>query len=64
MATHYSDLYIFVTPLTTEIVDTYCQDHQFSKEWHFPIFTDAISGKPMFDCAFQNDEYTPGVTSE
>lgn len=50
---HYnSDLYIYVTPLTTKIVDEWCKDNGFRKSWHCPIFIDQITGKKMYDCAF------------
>lgn len=48
-----SDLYVFVTPLTTRVIEAWCKEHGYSRTWHCPKFTDAITGKPMYDCAFQ-----------
>ena len=51
---HYcSDLYVFVTPLTTQIIDKYCEENKINKSWHFPIFKDQITGKKMYECIFQ-----------
>lgn len=50
---HVSDLYIFVTPLTTKIVKEWCADNQFNMDWFCPKFVDQITGKMMYDCAFQ-----------
>lgn len=50
---HGSDLYVYVTPLTTQIIDKWCKINEYHKEWHCPIFTDQITGKLMYDCAFQ-----------
>ncbi len=50
---HESDLYVFVTPLTTRVINEWCKEHNYSISWHFPIFKDRITGKPMYDCAFQ-----------
>ena len=50
---HYnSDLYIYVTPLTTKIVDEWCRENGFTKSWHCPTFIDQITGRKMYDCAF------------
>lgn len=50
---HNSDLYIYVTPLTTKIVEEWCNLRQFRIEWHCPKFKDQVTGKQMYDCAFQ-----------
>lgn len=50
---HGSDLYVYVTPLTTQIIDKWCKTNGYHKKWHCPIFTDQITGKLMYDCAFQ-----------
>lgn len=50
---HESDLYVYVTPLTTRVIKEWCKDNGFRKNWHCPIFTDQITGKKMYDCAFQ-----------
>lgn len=48
-----SDLYIFVTPLTTKIVREWCADNQFNMDWQCPKFVDQITGKMMYDCFCQ-----------
>ena len=50
---HYSDLYVFVTPVTTRVIDKWCNEHGYTKSFHCPKFKDQITGKPMYDCAFQ-----------
>ena len=50
---HESDLYIYVTPLTTKIVEEWCNLRQYNVNWHCPKFRDQITGKMMYDCAFQ-----------
>ena len=50
---HESDLYVYVTPLTTRVIDEYCKANGFNKNWHCPTFKDQITGKMMYDCAFQ-----------
>lgn len=49
---HASDLYVYVTPLTKKIIEKWCQDHNYSINWHCPTFTDQITGRKMYDCAF------------
>ena len=50
---HESDLYVFVTPITTRVINEWCKETGFDNDWHCPIFTDQITGKQMYDCAFQ-----------
>lgn len=50
---HASDLYVYVTPLTTKIIDQWCRDNGYNKKHHCPTFTDNITGRQMYDCAFQ-----------
>lgn len=54
---HGTDLYIFVTPLTTKIVKEYCNNNKYAIDWHFPTFKDQITGRLMYDCAFQYYNY-------
>lgn len=54
---HESDLYVYVTPLTTAIVEDWCKEHGFRRQWHCPTFTDQITGRLMYDCAFQYYEW-------
>lgn len=50
---HCSDLYIFVTPLTTKIVEEWYKEHNQNLDWNVQKFKDQITGKEMYDCAFQ-----------
>lgn len=50
---HYSDLYVYVTELTTEIISKWCAENGYRMEHHCPIFTDQITGRQMYDCYFQ-----------
>ena len=50
---HCSDLYVCVTPLTTKVINEWCKENGYSREWHCPIFKDQITGRKMYDCAFQ-----------
>lgn len=50
---HDSDLYVYVTPLTTNVIKEWCKAHDYRMAWHCPIFKDKITGKMMYDCAFQ-----------
>ena len=65
---HYSDLYVYVTPLTTSVIDKWLQDNGWKdlkyqlRESSFPLlteFTCQITGRRMYDIAFQywEDEY-------
>ena len=59
---HESDLYVYVTPLTTRVLKEWCE----ANEWNvrmvkensmlFSVFTDNTTGRKMYDIAFQ---YTP-----
>ena len=59
---HESDLYVYVTPLTTKVLEEWCK----ANGWHtkmvkeksmlFDVFTDNTTGRKMYDIAFQ---YTP-----
>lgn len=57
---HESDLYVFVTPLTMRIVEGWCKDNGYRRWLTCPIFKDQITGKAMYDCAFQYDDYLRG----
>lgn len=54
---HESNLYVYVTPLTTRIVEDWCKENGYDRTWHCPIFKDNITGKPMYDCVFQYDPF-------
>ena len=54
---HYeSDLYVYVTPLTTRVINEWCEENCYRRSWHCPMFKDQITGRPMYDCAFQYHE--------
>lgn len=48
-----SDLYVYVTQLTTKIIEGWCKEHNYRMDWFCPIFKDQITGRMMYDCAFQ-----------
>lgn len=48
-----SDLYVYVIPLTTKVIEEWCKIHNYRMAWHCPTFKDQITGKTMYDCAFQ-----------
>lgn len=50
---HESDLYVYVTPVTTKVINEWCKENEYRREWHCPVFTDQITGRKMYDCAFQ-----------
>ena len=56
---HDTDLYVFVTDLTRKVIDEWMKE-QFSNirienapSFLFTVFIDQVTGKPMFDLAFQ-----------
>lgn len=56
---HESDLYIYVTPLTTKVIEDWCKAYKYNKEFvekgspFFSTFVDQTTGKLMYDIAFQ-----------
>lgn len=64
MFSHESDLYVFVTPLTRKVVEAWCNENGFNRHWHCPVFRDNVTGRPMYDCAFQYDDYWKDRTRE
>ena len=56
MFTNCSDLYVFITPLTKRVVDKWFKDEGLEKSLFVSTFRDQITGKEMYDIAFQ---YTP-----
>lgn len=59
---HESDLYVYATPLTNKVLHEWCKANGWNeklveeKSLVFDIFTDQITGRKMYDIAFQ---YTP-----
>ena len=56
MFNHCSDLYVFITPLTEQVIDEWFKENGWHREPFVTAFRDRITGKPMYDIAFQ---YTP-----
>ena len=56
---HDSDLYIYATPLTTKVLEDWCKANGWHREMVkqkscvFDVFTDNITGRKMYDVAFQ-----------
>lgn len=50
---HESDLYVYVTPVSTRVIECWCNEHQCNRSWCFPTFRDQITGRLMYDCVFQ-----------
>jgi hypothetical protein len=50
---HQSDLYIYVTPETTKVVNDWCNTHGYNRNHECPVFADQITGRAMYECAFQ-----------
>ena len=53
---HCSDLYVYVTPLTWKVIDEWFKQEGLNRNLFVSTFTDQVSGRPMYDVAFQ---YTP-----
>lgn len=49
---HASDLYVYVTPITTQVIKEWCKITGFRMEQCYPIFKDNVTGRQMYDCAF------------
>lgn len=50
---HCSDLYIFATPLTQRIINKWFKEQGLDRTLFVNIFKDQITGRPMYDVAFQ-----------
>ena len=58
---HYeSDLYIFATNNTASVIQKWCKDNGLRRDLFCTFFTDQITGRPMYDCAFQYTPYWEG----
>lgn len=58
---HYSDLYVYVTPLTTRVIKAWMKDNNYTDNLYgFLIqkFKDQITGRMMYDIFFQ---YIPSL---
>lgn len=54
---HCSDLYIFWTPTTVQIVDRWYKERGLNRALFVKQFKDQITGRLMLDCVFQYDVY-------
>lgn len=56
---HESDLYVYATPLTTKVLEDWCKANGWNsklvkeKSCLFGVFKDNITGRKMYDIAFQ-----------
>lgn len=57
---HRSDLYVYATPLTEKVIDEWCEENGFVKRLFVSKFIDQVTGRPMFDIAFQYLPYWYG----
>lgn len=58
---HYSDLYVYVTPLTTRVLKAWMKDNNYTDNLNgflIQTFIDQITGRKMYDIAFQ---YIPSL---
>lgn len=53
---HCSDLYIYANSMTQRVINEWFKEQQLDRTLFVSMFTDQITGKPMYDVAFQ---YTP-----
>lgn len=53
---HESDLYVYVNQLTNLVIDEWFKEEELTRSLFVSTFRDQITGKPMYDIAFQ---YTP-----
>ena len=54
---HESDLYVYVTPLTTGVIQKWCEENGYNLDHFCSVFKDQKTGKRMYDCAFQFDKF-------
>lgn len=57
MFNHESDLYVFKTDITEQVIDEWLSQNGLDKALFVKTFKDNITGKPMFDIAFAYDPY-------
>lgn len=58
---HCSDLYIFVTPLTRRVINEWLKEQGLKRdEFFLDTFKDQITGKLMYDVAFQYSPWWEG----
>ena len=52
-----SDLHVFATKETDEVINRWCAVNGYNRELFVKTFRDNITGRTMFDIAFQYDPY-------
>lgn len=57
MYNHYSDLYVYATPLTKRVIAKWCKENGYQMDLFAKKFKDQITGRSMYDIAFQYDSY-------
>lgn len=50
---HCSDLYVFATPLTQRVINEWFKEQGYARDLFVSTFKDQITGKTMYDVAFQ-----------
>lgn len=52
IANHESDLYVFVTKETTQVINDWSKQHNMNQDLFVSKFKDQITGRLMYDLAF------------
>ena len=58
---HYSDLYVYCTPTTKRVIDRWFEESGLKRHLFVSTFTDQVTGRKMYDIAFQ---YTPWFSGD
>ena len=59
-------MYFYKTPKTTAVLRKWCDDHLWPnnvKNWLIKTFADQVTGKPMYDVAFQYEPFWENPTA-
>ena len=54
---HESDLYVFATRTTSEVIDKWCKANELKRRLFCSTFKDQITGRLMYDIAFQYEPW-------
>ena len=54
---HYSDMYVYVTPLTERIIAKWYPENGLNTSLFVSKFRSNIDGQMMYDCKFAYDDY-------
>lgn len=57
MFNHYSDLYVFATNKTQRVINLWFKEQGLNRLLFVSTFNDLVTGKVMYDIAFQYDPY-------